>query len=345
MKALYNEIWKFIFIFQIFALCPFGRNRFQNYILSLCSLLYFVLLAIFSLVAMFNNRIIHDSNAISAMVVGLIFLSNSLTMVIIILQAFVSRYDLKKFLTEISCIDEMFCVKLHRMVDYTGLKRKYSLKVGVELLITKGLFLFIVMFLAFGSRQPFFLFWLPISFSCGVINMRCIQNIFFVDLLRERLEFLNQRLTEISQRRSKDRKLLLYIEAHDHRNRLSRTQSVLDEFGEVLALKRIYSMIWNASILLNNCFGWSVLAIVTRSFIGFICHGYWLFLGFRKLIDFDLIVDTTVNFVFIAMQVSSLCLSCYNCTICVSAHVNNRKFLNFAVMLSLSFRLRTLVTC
>lgn len=76
MKTLYDEIRKYIFLFQIFGLCPFGRNDFQNYILGLYSLLFFVTLVILSIVAMFYNKIIYDNNSISAMVAGLVFLGN-----------------------------------------------------------------------------------------------------------------------------------------------------------------------------------------------------------------------------------------------------------------------------
>lgn len=318
MKTLYDEIRKYIFLFQIFGLCPFGRNEFQNYIFGLYSLLYFVVLVILTLIAFLYNKIIYDNNSISAMVAGLVFLGEISTHVIIILQAFVSRYDLKKILTEISDIDDIFQNKLLRPVDWTTLKRKYFFKFTSIIVISKGLLIFLLTFLVSGSRKTTSLFWLHASFSIAVVNMRCIQNVFFVDLLRDRLEFLNQRLTEIAQRNSKKSKLILFVDAYDHRNHRNKPTAIREEFNEVLALKQIYGMIWNASVLLNNCFGWSVLAIVTRSFIGFTSHGYWLFLGMENLISSENMVDSATNFISIAFLLSILCLSCYNCTGSVS---------------------------
>lgn len=240
---------------------------------------------------------------------------------ILILQAFVSRFDLKKILTEIGDIDEIFQIKLHRPIDYTAMKKKYFFKFSVIMLISKGLLIFLLIFLVLGSRKSACLFWLHVSFSLVVVNVRCVQNIFFVDLLRERLEFINQRLLDISQRNSKQSKLIMYVESYDPRSK--KPGPMREEFNEVLALKQIYGMIWNASMLLNDCFGWSVLAIVTRSFIGFTSHGYWLFLGFEKLIEAEYIVDSATNFVLIALLLSILCLSSYNCTGCVSS-IDNR---------------------
>lgn len=318
MKTLYDEIRKYIFLFQIFGLCPFGRNEFQNYVLGLYSLLYFVVLIVLSIIAMSVSKIINDNNSISSMVAGLVFLGEISTHLVLILHAFVSRYDLKRMLAEISDIDEIFQIKLQRPIDYSTLKRKYFFKFTVILLMSKGLLIFLLIFLVLGNRKSTFLFWLHASFSIVVVNMRCIQNIFFVDLLRERLEFLNQGLTQISQRNRKTSKLILYVESYDPKNRSKKSSPMREEFNEVLALKQIYGMIWNASILLNDCFGWSVLAIVTRSFIGFTSHGYWLFLGFENIIDSEYIVDSATNFVLIALLLSILCISCYNCTGCVS---------------------------
>lgn len=335
MKPLYEEIRKYIFLFQIFGLCPFGRNDFQNFILGLYSLLLFVALVVLSLVAVFYNKIIDDDNSLSAMVAGLVFLGERSTHVILILQAFVSRFDFKKMLTIIGDIDEIFQVQLNRPVDYRTLKKKYFLKLTIILLISKGLLISLLIFLVLGTRKESCIFWLHLSFSIAAINVRCVQNIFFVDLLNERLEFLNQRLLQISQRNAKKSKLILYVESFDARSK--RPSPMQDECKEMLALKEIYGMIWNASSLLNDCFGWSILAIVTRSFIGFTSHGYWLFLGFESFVDPEYIVDSAAIFVLYAFLLYLLCLSCYNCTGCVSiiyirrVNETKRKFIIFII--------------
>lgn len=322
MKTYYDEIRKYIFFFQLFGLCPIGRNEFQNYVLGLYSLLLFVALLVLSVIAIFVNKIIYDNdNSISTMVAGLVFLGEILTHAILILHAFLSRYELQKILTEISEIDEIFQTKLHRQMDYTAMKKKYFFKFTIILLMSGGMLIFLLIFLALGSRTSPCIFWLHVSFSIAVVNMRCIQNIFFVDLLRERLEFVNEGLMEISQRNSKESKLILYVESNNPKNRWKKSSPMREEFNKVLALKQVYGMIWNASVLLNECFGWSILAIVTRSFIGFTSHGYWLFLGFENILDSAYIVDSATNFAMIVFLLSILCLSCYNCTGCVSYRV------------------------
>ncbi|XP_037038260.1 putative gustatory receptor 2a [Bradysia coprophila] len=316
MKALYDELRKYIFFFQLFALCPVGSNEFQTYILGLYSLFHFVVLVALTIVAMFYSKVINDNNSISGMVAGLVFLAEIATHLIIILQAFVSRMDLKALLSELSDIDQIFQVQLRSPMDYKSLKRKYLFKFTVILLISKGLLLSLLIFLAFSPSKSASLFWFHLSYSIAVVNMRCIQNIFFVDLVRERLDFVNERLSEIAQRTSKKSKLILYVDTYDHRKQSKKPSPAHEEFNEMLALKQIYGMIWNASILLNNCFGWSVLAIVTRSFIGFTSHGYWLFLGFEDLIDSEIIVHSAIIFSLIALLLSVMCSSCYNCTGC-----------------------------
>lgn len=316
MNTLYDEIWKYIFLFQIFALCPFGRNDFQNYILGFYSLITFIAVIILAIVGMFVNNIIYDNNTLSAIVGGIVFLGEITTHLIIILHAFLSRKDLKKVIGEIIDIDDIFENKLHRPMDYQALGKKYFSKYVIIMLISKGILVFLLIFFYLGSRKTTYTFWLHSSFSIVAVNMRCIQNIFFVDLLNNRLKFLNLRLADISQRHtSKKSKLIIYVESYDPRNPL---QKLTDEFNEIMALKQIYGMIWNASNLLNDCFGWSVLVIVTRSFIGFTSHGYWSFLGFEKIIDSEYIVDSATFFILTAFLLLMLCLSCYNCSGCVS---------------------------
>lgn len=314
MRTFYDEIRKFLFLFQICALSPFGQNEFQNYIMGLYSLFSFVALLVMFNVAMFVNRII-DDNSLSAIVGGLVFLGELLTHLIIILHAFVSRYDQLKALAEIGNIDEIFKKKILRPMDYPSLRKKYFFKLTIILLISKGLLIFFLIFLSVGTRKSAFLYWLHTTFSIVVVNTRCIQNIFFVDLLRERLEYLNHRLQELSHcNSSKNSKLILYVESYNANQR----NAIHDEYNEVLALKQIYGMIWSACNLMNECFGWSILAIVTRSFINFTSHGYWLFLGLEGIIDSPYIVDSSTMLLLTVFLLSIQCLSCYNCTGCVS---------------------------
>lgn len=328
MDTLYSEIRKYIFLFQIFGFCPFGKNHFQDYVLGLYSLVLFVALVFLIVLAMFINTVFYDNNSLSAIVAGLVFLGETSTHLISLLHAFVSRKDLKMTLAELNEIDGIFENKLQKPIDYQTLRKKHFYKVAVILFMTKGLLVFLLIFLSVGSRKSAFAFWLHLVFSISAVNIRCIQNIFFVDLLHERLKFLNFRLEDISNRNtSKKSKLILYVESYDSKKLSKKPDAICDEFNEILALKQIYGMIWNASKLMNESFGWSILAIVTRSFIGFTSHGYWLFLGFENIIDSEYIVDSATIFTLIALLLTILCLSCYNCSGCVShLYLVYRKF-------------------
>lgn len=295
MRTLYDKIRKYLYLFQIFGFCPFGSNQLQDYFLGLYSLVLFSVLVFLTYAAMFVNRVIYDNNLISAIVGGVVYLGETLAHVISLLHAFVSRKDLKNTLAELNDIDEIFKNKLYRPINYRTLRQKYFYKFTVILLLTKGLLVFLLAFLSLGSRKSTYKFYFHLFFSIAGINIRCIQNIFFVDLLHERLEFLNNRLVDISQRyKFKKSKLILYVESYDPRKPSNKPNAMRDDFSQVLALKQIYGMIWNVKNLLNDCFGWSVLAIVTRSFIGFTSHGYWVFLSVENCIDSDFIVDSLI---------------------------------------------------
>lgn len=47
----------------------------------------------------------------------------------------------------------------------------------------------------------------------------------------------------------------------------------------LITLKMIYSKLWRVSVMLNNCFGWSLLIIVVIMFVSLTTNAYWLVLN------------------------------------------------------------------
>lgn len=95
--------------------------------------------------------------------------------------------------------------------------------------------------------------------------------------------------------------LEVYLKMIDHRMKLmityfsknmksDKTDSWTQEFSSVIkirssrverliTLKIIYSKLWRVSIMLNDCFGWSLLIIVVIKFISLTTNAYWLVLN------------------------------------------------------------------
>lgn len=82
---------------------------------------------------------------------------------------------------------------------------------------------------------------------------------FYVDLINEKLNLLNQKLDDIVHK-NKDK--LAYVifadKLQDFNGKKPFKKSLYDQ---LLVLKQIYGRIWDVSNLINNCFGWSLLGI------------------------------------------------------------------------------------
>lgn len=129
-----------------------------------------------------------------------------------------------------------------------------------------------------------------------IIRARCIHNIFLVDLITEYLTYFNRILVDIiastvdKQELIQERFLIDYTKS-DFRHLAHKTP-----YMKLMVLKDVYGYIWDITNLINDTFGWSLLAVATQNFIEFTCNGYWLFLAMdNKVSGFATISEDTVK--------------------------------------------------
>lgn len=148
-------------------------------------------------------------------------------------------------------------------------------------------------------------------YSMLLIRVRCIQNIFYVDLLKERLHWLAEKILTLAYYNDDDQNGIALVENNNKRAKNSMQNAM---YSELISLKRIYGSIWDTNCLLNDCFGWSLLAIVTHNFIHLTSHGYWLFLALSGMLPSYQIIDSILDIATVFFVMSLLCISCYKCT-------------------------------
>lgn len=67
-------------------------------------------------------------------------------------------------------------------------------------------------------------------------------------------------------------------------DKLDEQLSILFKIGSsrverLITLKMVYSKLWRVTVMLNDCFGWSLLIIVIIMFISLTTNSYWLVLN------------------------------------------------------------------
>lgn len=106
-------------------------------------------------------------------------------------------------------------------------------------------------------------------YSTWITRSRFLQIIFFVYLLRERLKIINFELNRL-------------------RNSIL-GQSKQYTFQRLLQLKKAYEQLYDTCELINNTFGWSLLAIVVQCFVDITINCYATFLYVERASYEDLI--------------------------------------------------------
>jgi hypothetical protein len=83
----------------------------------------------------------------------------------------------------------------------------------------------------------------------------------------------------------------------------------IDDAKEVMIFKRIHAALYESTKLLENCFGWSLLAVLSFTFIDLTSNLYWCCLAFfgidEKFDTIDCIVDIIPPIIVVCMLLHS----------------------------------------
>jgi 7tm Chemosensory receptor len=97
----------------------------------------------------------------------------------------------------------------------------------------------------------------------------------------------------------------------DKFNRMHNPAKKIDDTNDILMFKKIYSVLYETTKLTENCFGWSLLAIISYTFIDLTSNMYWFSLALLKLDARFNVVDCTMEIVPSVIALSSLIYSSY----------------------------------
>lgn len=114
----------------------------------------------------------------------------------------------------------------------------------------------------------FFNYHVHLIFSAFIVRFRCVQAMFYIDLVREKLLLLNNRIERDVTRREPDKfhvqkdKIFIVAEKYHFKREIKNPNVSL--YDTLLVMKTIYGKIWDITNLLNDCFGYSLLCIVSK---------------------------------------------------------------------------------
>lgn len=271
-----SEVRYFLYAFKFFGLSPFSVNKLWNILLISHSFLLLVVIIFLILSAFIWSHIFDQSTGTLASIVGrLVFCGLVATNLIMLVQGLVFRQEASQIEDRFDDIYTLLTQKLFVEISPQRLKVKLFWKIFAIFAFLLAVKIFNIVSLSYYNEHLGYILhslWLII-----IIRARCIQNIFLVDLINEYLTFLNWKLEEIIAHKSDQAPLdAPFFMKYPHNDFRHLKKS---PYEELVILKDVYGKIWDIANLINDAFGWSLLAIATQNFIEFTCNGYWLFLA------------------------------------------------------------------
>lgn len=251
MKNIFTEEMKFfVNVFQSFSLFPYSSNPVSNILLKFCSAFNVLLVVAIFISAFFIFPVLHDSKDLSLLVGGLVFNGLLITHIVNIIQAYTSRHDQMMIYQKFDEIDYMLQNQLLVTINYASLRKRLLIKY-----FTIEFVLVIIQVISIVStviNDLFFLYYVHLIFTIFIIRIRCIQNMFYVDLIKEKLNLMNAKLKDII---AKNRDKMIFILAAEKLQKFDKKNVKTSLYDQLMTLKQIYGKIWDVSNLINDCFG------------------------------------------------------------------------------------------
>lgn len=313
---LFDEIRSFIAFLRIFGLWPSCPNSRCKVFFVIYSLVHIGLIICIFWISFYVKKGF-DGHSLSSIVQYMFLSSILLTNFAVILEAFINRNAQMRLIEKISYADWLLKNKLQLIISYREEKHAIFIRLPILFIVLISMRASFVFYLSHRSRASDF--WLQL-YSIWILQLRVIQIIFFVHLLRTRLRLVREKLKEVLMPQ------YLSGKSKDgwHFFRDTSTIFVLDAsstkqtlYNRLVNLKQIHGELYEISELINITFGWSLLTIIAQSFIDFTANSYWIYLAIEKS-DFLLVFDCLTVLLPIIILLVIMIYYCSSCSRYVS---------------------------
>lgn len=260
--VFFNQVRKNILLFTTFGLwSSWPTKRCILIFLLRANSAYAVLseLSIFFYVLVSYN--IFDKS-FSDLVASWLYLIITMTHLVIVIESFLKVPLESQIIQKFTSVHNLFNTKLRVMIPHVKENREIFIRnfivISIFILVKGGMSAFL------HHHNQLIISWYPALYSIWIMSLRSIQVVFFVHLLRGRLELVYHELNLIRNVR------------HASTNVDHYTTQII--YTRIKILKKIYGELFEICELINKTFGWSLLVILTQCFVDFTFNCYWLFL-------------------------------------------------------------------
>lgn len=315
---LFDEIRHFLVLFSMLGLWPAWINSKYRALFTISLILNIAyIFGIFWSVFYYNAEFSYHT--LSAIVQFLFLCGILMTHFTVIVEAFINRTAQMRLIDKISNADQLLHSKFQFNISYHNEKNTIFIRLASVMftfMVLRTIFTFDLYYGYSINTFPY-----RLILSAWIIQLRSIQVLFFVYLLRTRLQFVSNQLKEmlIPSDFCGNRKTQVKF-FHDTTNIFVLDMSVAKRslYDRLVNLKQIYGELHEICEIINVTFGWSLLTIIVQSLIDLISCFYWFYLALQESIH-SLAIVCLVDLLPIIVLVVSMAYICSSCSYCVSA--------------------------
>lgn len=311
-SMFFTGMRKYFVCFVIFGLWTVWNNQKYKCILQLYSAILMTL-TIFSFICVkhssdFNE--LFENVTLSTTVATLLYFVLLLAHLVIAFESMYKSKAQEKLIQTFSIVDQMFSVKMSTFNILCNVSKRKLFICNIFIIsVILCLKIPIIIYSHCSSNSLRFVY--PSMYSSWIVRLRSVQVLFFVILIRNRLILMNKELINIQNEINKN---------HSHRSvrdAVTDSRRKLEKYivqQKIMCLKEIYGILHDACELINDTFGWSLLAIFMQSFISFTSNCYWIFFFYgEKESNIGLIA---IGITFLIQNIFSLSILAFYCSSC-----------------------------
>lgn len=269
---LVTAIFSFsLILYQLCGMCPISLNSNKQ---QRCLEIMFTLwswlctagvVTLFVIALFYVNEIFDDNDSILGSLNNIIkFLTVVGTHIVVLIESWLTKHNQVKIWDKFQIVDKSFTkMDLHTSQNNKNYQKNYVIK----FLLCFGFawFIEITIISAVQDDIQWRNSWSVTIFSVMISRLRHIQETMYIDLLTFRLNVIKKELKQIVHLSNKN-DINMKEEIHT---------KIL--FNKVKVIKEAYNILWEISVHINKCFGFSQLFNLMYNFIQLTCDLYWVY--------------------------------------------------------------------
>lgn len=256
--STHNSVCK---LFQLLLYFPFSWNKKVNSAFTIVSVL--VIIFVVPVVFFWTVQEGGDRQSVNTVATKALVLINLISVWVHLVEAKLTVVKQAKIYSKLNEIDQIYHSYDLHMINYDKEKKQIKLRFIILIVISTSLEL---LSLGIGERLGLIR---VVYVIADIFNyIRCAQILCFIEFVSRRIRKL-KKILDISS------KQVFTVE-------FAKYQKYPTHIESMKLVKNLYGKLHGIFILVNNCFGWSLLFVATFFFLDFTWSFYWLYLRYDR---------------------------------------------------------------